>query len=242
MTWRVPPFDRAIAALEAYVRATYAPIGIVVTGSIVRGEGGPHSDLDVFVIHEQPWRLREQRRFEGVPAELFVNPVEQVRRYFANGHATGCPDTAHMFATGEPLEPVPAVIRELVAEAHDWLARPLEATAEQLDQLRYGGVDLLDDARDIVAHDPIAAGMLLGDAVRQIVAYAFWKQRRFQPRRKDTVTALAAIDPAAAELVRTWAATGGTDALAAVEALARHVLEVDTFFAWTSGRVPLADS
>src|SRR5678816_3468483 len=95
MTWRVPPFDRAIAELEVYVRATYAPIGIVVAGSIVRGEAGPNSDLDVFVVHDQPWRRREQRWVEGVPVELFVNPPQQVRRYFVNGHADGCPDTAH---------------------------------------------------------------------------------------------------------------------------------------------------
>jgi len=241
MTWRVPPFDRAIAALEDYVRATYAPIGIVVAGSIVRGEAGPNSDLDVFVVHEQPWRLREQRRFEGVPAELFVNPVEQVRSYFASEHASGRPHTAHMFSTGEPIEPVPSVIRELVAEARDWLARPLEPPPEQLVSLSYGAVDLLDDARDIVSDDPVAASLLLAEAVRLIIAHAFWKQRRFQPRRKDAVSALAAIDPAAAGLVQRWAASSGGDALAAVEALARHVLEEDTFFAWTSARLPVPE-
>lgn len=65
MTWRVPPFDRALVELEAYVRATWKPIGILVAGSIVRGEAGPTSDLDVFVVHEAPWRLREQRRRAG---------------------------------------------------------------------------------------------------------------------------------------------------------------------------------
>jgi predicted nucleotidyltransferase len=54
MTWRVPPFDRAIAELEAYVQATWKPIGMVVSGSIVRGEGGPTSDLDVHIVHNEP--------------------------------------------------------------------------------------------------------------------------------------------------------------------------------------------
>lgn len=241
MTWRVPPFDRAIAELEVYVRATYAPIGIVVAGSIVRGEAGPNSDLDVFVVHDQPWRRREQRWVEGVPVELFVNPPQQVRRYFVNGHADGCPDTAHMFATGEPLEPVHPVIRDLVAEARDWLARSLEPAPDQLESLRYAAVDLLDDARDIIACDPVATSLLLADAVRQIIAYAFWKQRQFQPRRKDAVTALAAIDPAAAELVRRWSRSSGAEALAAAGALARHVLDADAFYAWTSVREPIAE-
>lgn len=242
MTWRVPPFDRAVAALEAYVRETYSPLGIVVAGSIVRGEAGPNSDLDVFVIHDQPWRLREQRRFEGVPVELFINPVEQVRRYFASGHAEGKPDTAHMLATGEPIEPVGEVVHELIAEAREWLARPLDPTPEELASHRYADVDALDDARDVIAFDPAAAGLILAEAVRCIIGYAFWKERKFQPRRKDAVAALAAMDPEAAALVGQWAASTGMDAFSVVEALARHVLGADTFFEWTSAREPTTSS
>ena len=84
-----PPFDQAVAELEAHVRATWQPLGILIAGSFVRGEAGPTSDLDVFVIHDRPWRLRAQRRFAGVPAELFVNPPAQIRRYFASEHAAG---------------------------------------------------------------------------------------------------------------------------------------------------------
>jgi predicted nucleotidyltransferase len=245
MTWRVPPFDRAAAEAEAYIRATYAPIGIIIAGSIVRGEGGPNSDLDVCVVHDEPWRLREQRRFAGVPAELFVNPVSQVRRYFATEHREGKPSTAHMWTTGEPIEPVAPVIRELVAEARDWLARPLELTPEQLAAHRYGAVDALDDARDVIAVDPVAASLLLTDAVRQIIGYAFWKRGKFQPRRKDAVRGLGAIDPEAAALVRRWAACGPEalpQALATAEALARHVQGDDTFFDWISERDPLPGS
>ena len=101
MTWCVPPYDRAIAELVAYARATWNPLGIVVSGSILRGEAGPTSDLDVNIVHAEPWRLRAQRRFAGVPAELFVNPPAQIRRYFASEHAAGRPCSAHMFTTGE---------------------------------------------------------------------------------------------------------------------------------------------
>jgi hypothetical protein len=231
MTWRVPPFDRAADELVEYVRATYAPIGLVLAGSIVRGEGGATSDLDVFVVHGEPWRLREQRRFAGVPAELFVNPAAQVRRYFASEHARARPCTAHMFATGEPVEPVASVIAELVAEARDWLARPIERTAAELEQHRYGAVDTLDDARDV--GDPATRSLLLGEVVRSVVDYAFVSRAMFVPRRKDVVAKLAAIDARAAELVRRWAANGE---LAVVEELARRVLGVATFFEWTSAR------
>jgi len=243
MTWRVPPLDQAIAELEAYVEATWSPIGMIVSGSIVRGEAGPTSDLDVCVVHDEPWRLRAQRRFAGVPAELFVNPPAQIRQYFASEHAEGRPATAHMFATGEvlgvpPGAPHPVVV-ELVREAHDWLARPLALTPAELTARRYGAVDVLDDARDVLGDDPAAAQLLLASAVSSIVAYAFLGRGQFQPRRKRAVAALAELDPTAGALVRTWAAQSGRDALATVEQLARHVLGVDTFFAWTSDRDPV---
>src|SRR5689334_13047221 len=98
MTWRVPPFDQAVAELAAYAEATWQPIGVIVAGSIVRGEAGPTSDLDVVVVHRAPWRLREQRWFAGVPTELFVNPPAQIRRCFASEHAEGHPAMADMLA------------------------------------------------------------------------------------------------------------------------------------------------
>jgi hypothetical protein len=240
MTWRVPPYDRAIAELEAHVRSTYRSLGILVAGSIVRGEAGPTSDLDVVVIHDEAWRERDQRRFAGVPAELFVNPPGQIRRYFANGHATGEPDTAHMLATGELLGAADPVVVDLIGEAHAWLARRLEPAASELTAKRYAVVDMLDDARDVIASDPAAATLLLAEAVRQTIAYAFWRRARFQPRRKDAFAALDRIDPEAGQLARAWAAaTGAGDALAAAEALALHVVGERTFFAWTSDREPV---
>jgi hypothetical protein len=238
MTWRVPPYDRALAEVIAHARAAFRPLGIVVSGSIVRGEAGPTSDLDVFVVHGEPWRLREQRRFAGVPAELFVNPPAQVRRYFASEHAEGRPCTAHMFATGEVVLPH-AAIDELVDEARGWLARPLAFTPAQLAGQRYIAVDLLDDARDTIQSDPAAAHLLLASAVERIIAHAFLSRGRFQPRRKRAIADLADLDPVAATLVRRFAGCAGPAALAAAEELARRVLGADTFFEWSSDPDPV---
>jgi predicted nucleotidyltransferase len=239
MSWRRVPFDRAADDIVAYVKSTYAPVGIVLAGSIVRGEAGPTSDFDVFVVHDEAWRVREQRRFADVPAEIFVNPAAQVRRYFENEHGDGRPCTAHMFATGEVVMSAP-VIDELVNEARAWLAKPLEVSEASLTQKRYAAVDTLDDARDVVGEDPATAALLLASVVRDIIAYAFWSRRTFQPRRKAAVHALAAIDAEAAALVRRWQwADDPREALMTVEELAAHVLGVDTFFEWTSARDPV---
>jgi hypothetical protein len=239
MSWRRPPYDRAADEIVAYVRKVYSPIGIVLAGSIVRGEAGPTSDFDVCVVHGEGWRLREQKRFNGVPAEIFVNPAAQVRRYFEREHAEGRPCTAHMCATGEVIDQAP-IIDELVREAREWLAKPLEVTEASLTQRAYAAVDLLDDARDASTTNPIAAAMLLTTCVQQIISYAFWSRRTFQPRRKAVISALHALDAHAATLVRQWhGASDIHDALLAVEALASHVLGHTTFFEWTSARDPV---
>ena len=225
---------QAADELVAYVQVTYAPLGIVLSGSLVRGDGGPASDLDVVVVHDRAWRLREQRRFRGVPAELFVNPAAQIRRYFASEHARGRPGTAHMLVTGEVVEPAAPIVHELVREARDWLAKPLAPSDTDLASLRYVVVDTLDDARDVA--DPALQQLLLAQAVNDTLAYVFWRHRRFQPRRKELLAAVAALEPATAELASRCAAQ---PTLAGAEELARHVLGVDTFFEWTSARDPV---
>jgi predicted nucleotidyltransferase len=236
MSWCVPPYDRAVAEAEAFVRATWKTHGIVVAGSIVRGEADPTSDLDIFVVHAEPWRLRDQRRFAGVPTELFVNPPDRIRGYFTSEHARGRPSTAHMFATGVVLAGADGVVGELVDEARDWMARPVDVAGGELTSKRYSAVDTLDNARDRISADAAMATLLLADAAQQIAEYAFWKRRMLLPRRKDTLRALAMIDPVAADHVRAFVDARGEQALQRVIALANHVLGVDTFFEWTSDR------
>jgi predicted nucleotidyltransferase len=234
VTWRVPPYDRAVDEAEAFIRAHWKVHGIVVAGSIVRGEAGPMSDLDIFVVHAGPWRVRDQRRFAGVPTELFVNPPARIRGYFESEHAEGLPSTANMFTTGVVLAGADPIVDELVREARDWMARPIAVTAAELASRRYAAVDRLDDARDMAHVDAAAAALLLAAAVHEITAYAFWRRAMFQPRRKDLVRALAAVDPIAADLVRAFVDARGDDAQRIAITLADHVLGVDTFFEWTS--------
>jgi predicted nucleotidyltransferase len=235
MTWRTAEVERAIEAMLAYVRETFSPRGIVVAGSIVRGEAGPRSDLDVLVIHDEPWRSREQHRFAGIATELFVNPPAQFRRYFASEHERGRPSTADMFATGEPIAPVDPVVDELIREAREWMVKPIQPSRATLESMRYAAVDLIDDARDVIeaGGEPATARLMLADAVARIVGYAFQRRGRFLPRRKRAVEELAQIDPDAAALVREWASRRE---LVTVETLARRVLGVDTFFEWSSER------
>ena len=94
------PYDIALReAVEFTFHASKCP-GIFACGSVIRGERDALSDIDLYVVNADPFRQRFQRRFDGIPAEIFVNPAHQIRAYFADEHAAGRPCTAHMLSTG----------------------------------------------------------------------------------------------------------------------------------------------
>src|SRR3954451_4968125 len=94
------PYDQALRAAVSYVLERYAPLGIIASGSILRGNPGPSSDLDIYVIQAGNQRQRVQKRFAGVPTEIFVNNAAAVRHYFAEERQAGTPQTAHIRVTG----------------------------------------------------------------------------------------------------------------------------------------------
>lgn len=62
------------------------------TWSVIEGRRGKpdaSSDIDLYVINRKPFRQRLQRFFDGVPAEIFVNPEFKIPRYFAQEQRDG---------------------------------------------------------------------------------------------------------------------------------------------------------
>jgi predicted nucleotidyltransferase len=49
-------YRRAFDAAFQFIQVQFNPDGIVVSGTIARGNPDPASDLDVVVVHHQPWR------------------------------------------------------------------------------------------------------------------------------------------------------------------------------------------
>jgi hypothetical protein len=215
--------------------AHYDPTGIVAGGSIVRGQGGPTSDIDLYVIHQAPFRQRLQRRYNDVPFEIFINPPTQVRRYFGEEHRGGRPITAHLLATGFTVLDRDPVVQTLRNEAAIWLATPPNPTPNDLQWRGYLIADLLDNVRDCVTVDPAAADLQLFAALQQLIQYRFLDAHRHLPRIKAQVAELRELDATAADYVHA-AIVAGTcvERLAQVEALAMHVTGATTFFTWDS--------
>ncbi len=234
------PYDEALRAAVAEVMDVYDPFGIIAAGSVLRGQGGPSSDIDLYVLHAAPYRQRLQRRYAGVPFEIFINPPQQVRRYFEEEHVAARPITAHMFTTGFVILDRDPAVQELRSEAAEWLVKPPTPGDDALLWRRYSIADELDNAGDVLADDPACASLILHAAVNKLVEYAFLARNRHLPRQKELLTALDALDAKAGALARAfYAAIGAADQLAAATALAVHVTGATTFFTWDSAQLPV---
>src|SRR5215813_6818635 len=91
------PYLTGLRAASDYILERFQPVlGIIVAGSILRGEGDERSDLDTFVIFEGDYRQRVQKLFNGVRFEIFANPPRRIPQYFIEEHNDGEPITAHI--------------------------------------------------------------------------------------------------------------------------------------------------
>jgi len=232
------PYDAALRAAVADVLTAYEPIAIIAAGSVLRGQGGPTSDIDLYVLHAAPFRQRLQRRYEGVPFEIFINPPQQVRHYFAEEHAAARPITAHILTTGSVVLDRDPILQDLRTEAAIWLNTPPAPGDDALRWRRYQIADELDNARDVVESDPACAALILHSAVSRLVEYAFLARGQNLPRQKATLTALAALDPEAGATVRAfYAAADASARLELVMRLAQHVTGAISFFTWDSAQL-----
>lgn len=230
-----PAYHLSLQTAVEYILARFPVLCIIASGSIIRGNPGPTSDFDICVIHAQPQRQRLQRLFHGVPAEIFVNPPHTIRGYFADEHSEGRPCTAHMFVTGFPILVNDPVVTALQEEARTWLQKAPTVSAQKLLWRRYGIVDLLDNAKDLLESDPECAARILHQAVDQMVDYSFLSNGRFLPRLKESITKLAEIDPDLGQLTRAYYQTSNVQTLAQLaDTLARRILGVTEFFEWES--------
>lgn len=230
--WPIPVATALQLAVDS-ILTSYAPVGIVAAGSILRGEGGPTSDIDLYVIHLDPFRQRLQRKYAGVPVEIFVNPPQQVRRYFSEEHRSARPITAHILSTGQVLIDRDPVVQILRDEAAMWLAMPPDPTPDALRWRRYLLVDLLDDVRDVIDVDPVQARLLLGQIVAELADYRMLAANRHLAKPKQRLAALAELDPWAAALARQTIVAGDAQtALDLANRMARHAAGETSFFEW----------
>ncbi|MGK9166603.1 nucleotidyltransferase domain-containing protein [Inquilinus limosus] len=168
--------EAALATAESILAARYPDARFAfVAGSIIRGQGTPHSDIDLVVVYGRIDRARrESFRSGGFPVEAFVHDPGTLRWFMDQDVARGRPSIVTMVAEGRLVGPATADAEALRSEASSLLAKgPPPLAAERRDALRYEITDLVDDLRDqrtppemlaigAALHQRLADLMLLG--------------------------------------------------------------------------------
>jgi uncharacterized protein (TIGR02246 family) len=234
------PYDGALRDAVAFVVDTVDPVGIIATGTIVRGTPNASSDLDLVVIHAAAYRRRIQRFFRGVPAEIFINPPMAIRRYFVDEQRDGRQITAHMIATGQVVFSSDPVVDDLRREASDWLATRPEFGDDRVLRDRYAAASRLEDAIDIGAADPASATMLSSEAVIAMLELDCRVNDGRVPRAKELLGDVTRRDPELGRLAHTFfSATSYAARQAAAESIADRTIGARGFFEWDSGNEPV---
>lgn len=119
------------------------------SGSVVRGEGYPSSDLDLVVLFDHvPNAWRESFLFAGWPVEVFAHDAETLLHFHARDSAEGRPSLVHMIADSMVIPAESPTSLAIRAWARSVLASPPPSSAEALRSDRYFLTDLLHDFRD----------------------------------------------------------------------------------------------
>ena len=230
-------YDRALRAAVAFALDRFDVLGVIACGTIVRGAPDSSSDLDLYVLHREPFRQRIQKLFYGVPAEIFANSPESVERYLEEERARRRPVTAHMLGTGVVVLDLDPAVEALRKRAAGELHNPPAPTEQELIASRYTAALFLEDAADVAERDAATAHLLLGRAVEEMIRYCFVQAGAYHPRAKDLFDELAKLDSETAVLARRF--FGNSEPANRMEVavkIADRTIRAHGFFEWESPR------
>lgn len=229
------PYGAALVEACWQAMERYDARALIVGGTILRGEGHATSDLDIVLIHGKYWRQRAQYWANGVPVELFVNPVSALRAAMRSEVTTGRQVMIHLFRTGVILSDRDGSAAHLRDEAETLFAAGPQIPEAAIVARQYQVACLLDDAIDIRTIDPERSRSLLNQALDGAAELHFLRAGRWQPRSKVLYESIAHDDPAAGvELRAILQAWTSADVTERARALLERLAGVRGFFAWAS--------
>jgi hypothetical protein len=201
-----------------------ALLGVLATGSRVRGEGDASSDIDLHVVIDQPRRQRRNIVVAGVEVEMFINPLFQIARYFDEGRASGRGVDQHMWSTGYAVYDPHGVVVELQEQARQqWEVGPPPIGGSGW-PVRYLPADALRDIGDVIGRDAEQAQVMIGALLADLIGLHYRLQLRWRVKGKRTLGDLQTWDAAAAELVRGACRGTAAERFTALESLMQYVL------------------
>lgn len=165
-------------------------------GSLLRGEGTRHSDIDLVVIFAS---LKQARResfiYDNVPVEAFLHDAATLQYFFEYvDAASGVPSLPRMVNEGVIVRGTLSVARQYKLRAAEILAGgPAPLTAEQVRNTAYLITDLVDDLRAPRSKAELVA---TGARLYQVMGdFALRSKCRWSATGKHIVRQLGGEDP-----------------------------------------------
>jgi predicted nucleotidyltransferase len=185
-------FERALEVVTERLKDEFGNdlLGLLFAGSAAYGTPMKTSDLDLFVLIKPSWRQRRNLVVEGVEVELFINPVQQIRKEMGGNYNA----TIEMFAKGRIVYDPQGLIAELVSEARQIREQPPQPP-EDTYHIRYAPADALRDAEDLADVDPQAASLQLSVALRETLEAMFRREGKRPPKAKYLLQKVAEHAP-----------------------------------------------
>src|SRR5689334_9932381 len=118
-------WERAVERFLIPWRKKKYVTGALIAGSYVTGKPNPRSDLDLYIVTKPgtKWRERGNTRVNGFLVEYFVNPPEQIRKYFADNYASHGAMSLTAYTTGRILFDRDGSLAKLRDEAERFLRK-----------------------------------------------------------------------------------------------------------------------
>lgn len=118
----------------------------ILGGSIIRGEGNQHSDLDIFVIDAKiQGAYRESLMYQGFPVEVFIHTLQSYKEFFKSDCERAIPSLPQIVTEGKPIVEH-EITKGIVQEAKNALKMGPPSWSEEKRRIeQYGLTDLLDD-------------------------------------------------------------------------------------------------
>jgi hypothetical protein len=144
--------EKYLNIAKSYIEQNYPDAECAfVAGSIMRGEGKPHSDIDLVVIYSDDFDAvrRESKVFNDVPIESFVHNERSLKYFIDLDVDGGVPSMPSMIVEGIVIGPNTSLGMDLKAYAEEIIAKgPKQLDEASMLRARYGLTDLFDDIRD----------------------------------------------------------------------------------------------
>jgi predicted nucleotidyltransferase len=218
-------YEQALATVTQQLKEEFGDrlLGLMLAGSYAYGEPMATSDVDLYVVIDESWRQRRNRRVHGVDVELFINPPQKLSAEIVEAGST-----MDMFARGRALYDPRGVLATLIGEAKAVaeLPRPIPL-GDELERLRYMTTDTVKDAYDLLQASDEGFELALYNALDWTLDAYYKLAGRRKPKPKYVLNDVRRREPALADAIHRIvdSAAPQRERWELLDALSREVLQ-----------------